>query len=30
MSDKLKPCPLCGEKAILDETNEDEVLRSAI
>lgn len=30
MSDKLKPCPFCGGKAILAETNEDEVLRSAI
>lgn len=25
MNDKLKPCPFCGGKAILDETNENEV-----
>ena len=25
MNDELKPCPFCGGKAILDETNENEV-----
>ena len=25
MSIELKPCPFCGEEAILDETNENEV-----